>query len=248
MSEAANARAAIIDGEGYTVLPGLVSPEGAAEIRSRVIGLLEQARQLERGVLGLSNLLAIDTAFEPLVTHPRLLSLAYALLGEDARLGAFGARILEPDCELGGLHVDYPYWAMPRGMPVDPALMLQVIWMMEPVTATNGGTWVAPGSQKWNEPLSEPRFQAAAVQARGNAGDAIASHGLLWHRTAVNRSTEPRVAILINYTQLAIQPMTEMGPFPDGYLETASAELRGLLCTDRAAALQRRVRRLAKNY
>ena len=126
--------------------------------------------------------------------------------------------------------------------------MLQVIWMMEPVTATNGGTWVAPGSQKWNEPLSETGFQAAAVQVSGNAGDAIVSHGLLWHRTAVNRSTEPRVAILINYTQLAIQPMTEMGPFPDGYLEKASAELRGLLCTDRSAALQNRVRRLATDY
>ena len=246
MSEVANATSAIIDGAGYAILPGLIPPNTATDIRARILAEAARARQLERGVLGLSNLLAIDTAFETLATHPRLLALAHELLGNDARLGAFGARILEPDCEPGGLHVDYPYWAMPSGMPVSPALMLQVIWMMEPVSATNGSTWVAPGSQKWHEPLCAERFRSAAIQVDVSAGDAIVSHGLLWHRTAVNRSAAPRVAILINYTQLAIQPMTEFGPFPDGYLDNASPEIAGLLGVNRGAALRNRLKMLGQ--
>ncbi len=168
------------------------------------------------------------------------------MLGPDARLAALGARVLMPGCELGGLHVDYPYWAMDPGMPVEPALMLQVIWMLEPFTEENGGTWVAPGSQAWGEYPAEKRFAASAVQITGNPGDAVVSHGLLWHRTATNRTDEPRVALLINYSQLAIQPMTPMGPFTDEYRAGASAELRALLGFDHGKALRHRAMNVAR--
>jgi ectoine hydroxylase-related dioxygenase (phytanoyl-CoA dioxygenase family) len=79
----------------------------------------------------------------------------------------------------------------------------------------------------------------------GNAGDAVCSHGLLWHRTAINRSSEPRVALLVNFSQLAIQPMTEMGPFPEEFRDRASPELRSLLGFDHGKALRRRVARVA---
>ena len=175
-----------------------------------------------------------------MVTNPRLLSLAHRLLGHDATLAAVSARVLPPDCPQGGLHVDYPYWAMNPGLPVDPALMMQVIWMMEPFTEYNGGTWIAPGSQLWGGRPDEARFSEHAIQATGNAGDAVVSHGLLWHRTAVNHSDRPRVAILINYTQIAVRPMTTMGPFDDAFVENASDELRALLALDVEKALRRR--------
>ena len=69
------------------------------------------------------------------------------------------------------------------------------------------------------------------------------SHGLLWHRTAVNHSDHPRVAILINYTQIAVRPMTTMGPFDDAFVENASDELRALLALDVEKALRRRALR-----
>jgi len=243
--EAETVSTALTRGDGFAILPGLLSEAAAAEARGRLLELQDSARHNDDGILALSNLIHTDPYFGNLVTHPRLLALAHRLLGNDARLAAVGGRILLPDCEPGGLHVDYPYWAMNPGMPVEPALMLQVIWMLEPFTEENGGTWVAPGSQAWGSYPEESRFVNSAVQATGNAGDAVVSHGLLWHRTAVNRSPEPRVALLINYSQLAVQPMTEMGPFTDAYRDSASSELRALLGFDHGKALRHRAASVA---
>lgn len=235
---------ALTRGEGFAILPGLLTREEATRTREVILSHLDRAVDDDDGIMRLSNLLALDSGFEALVTQPRLLALARQLLGPDARLAAVGGRVLMPHCRLGGLHVDYPYWAMDPGMPVEPALMMQVIWMMEPFTEENGGTWVAPGSQAWGEYPVASRFEDAAVQATGNAGDAVVSHGLLWHRTAINRSEEPRVALLINYSQLAIQPMTRLGPFSEEYQENAPSELRALLGFDHGKALRRRVMRV----
>jgi ectoine hydroxylase-related dioxygenase (phytanoyl-CoA dioxygenase family) len=195
----------------------------------------------------LGNIIEWGADFEALVTHPKLLTIARALLGDDTTLGAFSARVLMPGCQPGALHIDFPYWAMNLGMPVEPALMMQVIWMMEPFTAENGGTWVAPGSQRWSGRPDVEKFAPHATQATGQAGDAIVSHGLLWHRTARNRSNNPRVAILINYTQLTVRPMTPLGLFSDEFIEAASPDLRALLSFDYPAALGRRIAASSSN-
>jgi len=237
-------RHALTEGAGFTNLPGLLTPAEATDVRNMLLNELDDARENEPGVMHLANLISRGSVFAALATHPRLLAVAHALLGEDAALGAFSGRILMPGCNTGGLHVDYPYWAMPAGMPVDPPLMMQVIWMMEPFSSTNGGTWVAPGSQRWPQRPEPNRFQKNAVQITGNAGDALVSHGLLWHQTAQNHASEPRVAVLINYTQLTVKPMVTMGPFDDAFRAKASPALRTLLGFDHGAALRARLKSL----
>ena len=225
---------------GYTTLRGLIEPEAAARVRAAILSRLGAATPLDEGVLRVGDLLTWGQEFEALVTHPDLLAIAHALLGVDATLGAFSARVLLPGCEPGALHVDYPYWAMDSGMPVTPALMLQVIWMMEPFAEQNGATWLAPGSHRWRGPRTESRFAEHAVPVTGEAGDAIVSHGLLWHRTARNRSPNPRVAILINYTQFTIKPLGPLGRLSRGLCARASPQLRALLDLDHGEALRRR--------
>lgn len=244
-TEAEDAYQALTGGAGFTVLEGLLTEAEANDAREKVLARLDQAAHDDDGIMRLPNLLAWEAGFEKLVCHPRLLALAQRMLGKDARLAAVGGRVLMPDCDLGGLHVDYPYWAMDPGMPVEPPLMMQVIWMLEPFNEENGGTWVAPGSQAWGRYPEESQFKAGAIQAAGNAGDAVVSHGLLWHRTAINRADKPRVALLINYSQLAIQPMTEMGPFSEEFRAAASPELSALLGFDHGRALGRRAARVA---
>ena len=243
-TEAERTRDILISGDGFTVLEGLITPGEAMETRNRVMSHIEQARDDGGGVRSLPDLIKVDPAFATLATNPRLLALARALMGDDTKLAAFSAKILNPDCKPGGLHIDYPYWALPRGLPVDPPLMLQVIWMMEPFTTKNGGTWVAPGSQHWTDPLDNDHFHQTAIQAQGNAGDAVVSHGMLWHRTAENHSEQPRVAVLINFTQLTIQPMTRMGPYDDTVVEGFSPDLRSLLGFQHGEHLLNRVRNL----
>ena len=129
-----------------------------------------------------------DPIFRRLIQHPTIIDAWKHILGNDVVASTFTANIVYPGAESSGWHVDYPYWAMDPGMPVRPALMLQVIWMMEPFSKANGGTWVAPGSQKYLTHVDNALFAKEAIQLKGNAGDAIISHGLLWHRTAVNYS------------------------------------------------------------
>ena len=240
-AESQTVRNELVDGDGYAHLEALIPPDQAADVRCQILAELEGKPLDAQGVGHATNLLRLGTDFENLVTHPRLLAVAHAMLGNDATLGAFSARVLMPECQPGRLHVDYPYWAMNPGIRPDAPLMLQVIWMMEPFSERNGGTWVAPGSQRWASAPETDRFSEHAIQATGNAGDAVVSHGLLWHRTAENHAEQPRVAVLINYTQLTIRPMTPMGPFDDEFLDRASPELRGLLALDYGAALKNRI-------
>ncbi len=229
MSESSTAIKALTQGDGYTILPGLISAELAESVRAFILDHTDECEVNTPGDINLRNLLHRDRQFHELVTHPGLLSVAQGLLGDDCKLAAYSAKILMPDCNPGRAHVDYPYWAMDPGMPASPALMMQVIWMLQPFSEENGGTWVVPGSQLYQEKLDLQRFDNEAIQVTGNAGDAILSHGLLWHKTAINHAQSPRVALLINYSQISIRQMREMGPFSDEFLEAASPALLKLL-------------------
>ncbi len=246
-NEANQARSALIGGDGYVCLRGVISPQEAAALRAHVLERLDDGRLLQDGVIALANLerLLPWDQFDRLVTQPRLLAAAHALLGEDATLAAFSARVLMPGCAPGRVHVDWPYWGMEPGMPVDPPLMMQVIWMMEPFSPDNGGTRVAAGSQKWGGIPDTERFEQVMFQVSGSAGDAILSHGLLWHQTAVNHSDHPRVAILINYAQFVVRPLNEPGPFDPAQIASASPELRRLLTLDWRESTQRRLSRFS---
>jgi ectoine hydroxylase-related dioxygenase (phytanoyl-CoA dioxygenase family) len=231
---------ALITGEGFACLKDVIDADLAAALRATMLERLDSATKVGKGVLRLGQLLEWGDAFTSLATNPRLLAIAHKLLGPDATLAAFSGRVLMPGCEMGAIHVDWPYWAMNPGMPANPPLMMQVIWMMEPFNETNGGTLVAPGSQNWGQNIDPQRFQDNSIHATGAAGDAIVSHGLMWHRTALNRAEQPRVAVLINYTQLTVRPMATLGPFSDEFRESVSPELATLLGFDYASSIRQR--------
>ena len=156
----------LLHGNGYHLLKEVITPARANAVRELALTRLEEGAD-QNGQIAIRNILPWGEMIHDLVTNPKLLGLAHRLLGHDATLAAVSARILPPNCPPGGLHVDYPYWAMNPGLPVDPALMMQVIWMMEPFTEQNGGTWVAPGSQLWDGEPCEERFIKHAIQATG---------------------------------------------------------------------------------
>jgi ectoine hydroxylase-related dioxygenase (phytanoyl-CoA dioxygenase family) len=237
----------LIDGDGFVLIPNLMAASEAAEARSRVLEIAsspsaaELGRRNERsGQQHVRGLLAHGEIFERIVQHPAIIEIAEAMLGDDMTLGAYSARIVHPGSLEMGVHVDYPYWAMRGPFALRPPLLVLVIWMLQYFTEHNGATLVAPRSQLRCARPSREQFAREAIKITGAAGDAIISHGLLWHDTSQNHTTEPRVAVLINYGLKVIRPLdSEIAKVPLPVMERATPKLRQLLGLEFASALTR---------
>ena len=253
MAAVADIVAELLDGTGYALLPNLISRDEAASVRAILLESADAAlikglpaRNAAIGQRTVGNLLHRGEIFERLIQHPVLMEIGDGLLGDDMTLSSYAARILEPGALEMGAHIDYPYWAMRPPFTVRPALMLQVIWMMQDFTVENGATLVVPGSQRIGTPPDPARFEREAVPITGAAGTAIVSHGLLWHNTSKNRTAEPRVSMLINYGLKVIRPMEpKIAEIPPEVAARATPRLRQLLGMDFADSLRRD---LARRY
>ncbi|HLX38863.1 MAG TPA: phytanoyl-CoA dioxygenase family protein [Candidatus Binataceae bacterium] len=251
MSSVAEIVDEILDGQGYAILPGLMTREEAAEARS--LALVEAGRpnpsgnsprnqRIKHGAA--RHLLHQGEIFERLVQDPSTIEVAEALLGDDMTLSSYSCRVMWPGAIEMGVHVDYPYWAMPGPYAIRPALMLQVIWMLQDFTEDNGATLLMPRSQMLATQPDAERFRRDAVMVTGSAGTAVVSHGLLWHDTSQNRTAEPRVSLLINYGNKVIRPLDpEINQVPPEVLARATPKLRQLLGLEWQKSLARELER-----
>ncbi len=237
----------LIDGPGFVLIPRLMDASEAARARSSALeiaaspsALTPGRRNENNGQQHIRGLLGHGEIFEPLVQHPAVIEIAGAMLGDDMTLGAYSARILYPGAIEMGVHIDYPYWAMRGPFTLRPPLMLQVIWMLQDFTEQNGATLVAPRSQLRCARPNRADFAREAIKITGAAGDAIISHGLLWHDTSQNHTDEPRVSLLINYGLKVIRPLdSDLAKVPTAVLERATPKLRQLLGLEFANSLSR---------
>lgn len=227
--------AEIVQGKGYVVLPDLMSLKETREARDLIIQLAQKEKQENRLVVQgkkerLYGLIYKGEVFTKLVQDQLILSIVEAILGEDFILGGFSAHILRSGAERMGIHVDYPYWGMPSPFPRHPILEIQVIWMMEDFTTSNGAPLFAPNTQNLAIKPDPKQFELIAEPITGTAGTAIISHGLCWHDTSMNFSDRPRVSLLGNYTPQYIHPLeNNLYDYQPKTLEDASFRLKKLL-------------------
>ena len=77
--------------------------------------------------------------------------------------------------------------------------------MLSPFSRANGGTRIVPGSHKQpNNPSGGFGVDAKAdhpeeMHVTGEAGSVLLMDSRLWHATAANRSSQPRVGLAIRY-------------------------------------------------
>src|SRR5258708_1055275 len=215
------------------------SPKEREETMPATSAIVEQLID-EIGQQHVRGLLAHGEIFERLVQHSPLIEIAEAMLGDDMTLGAYTARILYPGAIEMGVHIDYPYWAMRGPFTLRPPLMVQVIWMLQDFTEQNGATLVAPRSQLRCARPNREDFADEAIKITGAAGDAIISHGLLWHDTWKNHAEQAGVALLINYGLKVIRPLdSEIAKVLPDVLQRATPKLRQLLGLEFANSLAR---------
>ena len=190
-------------GQGYAVLPELITRERAHEARNIILALAGEDRAAGRLITQHSRwrlrLTGRGDIFMELASHDLIRQVASTMLGDGFVMGGLSAHALTKGAAPQGVHVDYPYSVMREPFP-EPPLQVQAIWVLDEFTAGNGATRVLPHSQKTRRRPDRQEFYANSTPIHCPAGSLILSHGGLWHDSSTNRTDEPRIAILGNYT------------------------------------------------
>ena len=186
---------------GFTVLPSVLGENEVGKLTS----LLDEADE----AIGIDYVYdgayarlvpcvpAIADEFLPLVDHPTVLPILEAVLGEDIVLGSMNSRILRPGDPMQGLHSDIP--TAHRRVTGNP-VMLQVVWMIDGFTTSNGATNLVPGSHRAVEPVPPAGKHIPYVLApTGPPGSVMIFNGQCWHGGGANESQSRRRAIFGHY-------------------------------------------------
>ena len=150
-------------------------------------------------------------AIYDLVTHPRLLALAEALVGPEVTVnGDYWVRTKLPNESLTTLpwHQDSGYY----GAQTAPEHILSVWAPLVDVDEHNGCMQFLPGSQRWgllptvkdndrhNIPTEDIETRGRVETLRMKVGDVVAFHNLTFHRSLMNSSPDIRWSIDLRYS------------------------------------------------
>jgi len=202
------------EGQGYLVLPDLLPAETCRRIRDLVMGCVEGSLLWPEQILReeqrdrVYGLLWWDSVFHDVLRAPPLLAVVTAFMKtRQIALSGFSAHVLHPGCKNMGIHVDYPYFAMPEPLPNWPPLGLQALFLIDDFRAGNGAPYFVAGSQRFLRKPKDDDAVGEKEQILAKAGSVVLAHALCWHDTTPNSEAAPRVGLLANFTPLYIRPI-----------------------------------------
>lgn len=219
MTKLTEAQLKQLDQEGYTVLPGILSPTQVTDLITRLEALwLEEGERagqevtIEPGARRLANLINKGEVFRPLFTHPLILEAAQLVLGPNIRLGSLNARSVPPHSDPKmPYHCDTDYDGKPdkKGF-----YSFSCIWMLDDFTRENGATHLVPGTHHSHALPKEVLADVYAphpdeIVACGKAGDVLAFNAHCWHTGGANITDGQRRAILGHYNRADYPQQTD---------------------------------------
>ena len=184
--------------QGFHILRDVLTPDEIREGADRLDAVL--ANQEEE--FGLENLdrisdrnlarvpLAYDPWFLKVATHPRVLAVARALIGDHIILHTQNG-ILNPSDAVhhqSKWHRDIPYQEWTSSRPIAMA----TLFCFDDFSPKTGGTYVLPFSQKFDKFPSEHYVGAHELPVTAPAGSAIMFDAMLYHRAGSNSSGKIR--------------------------------------------------------
>ena len=193
--------------QGYTVLPGLVSPARLEALR----GALDRVhaseahvprQTAEAGCLRGYNLVRRDALFREALQEPTIVGIVEATLGENCILHSFESRSALPGGGQQSLHRDMPW------VPEFP-LSINVVWMLDDFTAENGATRVVPFSHRRPEGPERDAVYPDEFLATAPAGTLLAFNTMTWHGGGPNRTDRLRRAFHVHYCRAWVKPQRD---------------------------------------
>ena len=180
--------------------------------------------------------------FRDLLSQPEIRAAAGHVLGEDYLLSGCSANIAKPGGIAMDLHTDQwwmpePIHRKPSPLPagsitreqsnreddfpsmIAPAVVVNVMWMINDFTEENGATRIVPRSHLYGRrPDKERDKGTVSIPAEGIAGSAMLFDGRIWHGTGANVSDDHRLGILSTFVTPQFRPQ-------ENYTVGASAEV-----------------------
>ncbi|MCH8206545.1 MAG: phytanoyl-CoA dioxygenase family protein [Chloroflexi bacterium] len=197
--------------DGWHVAPGVIPPDEVEAVRKSVQATSDALRNTAniQGVDSETGLIGKNQSLAPYLADQRILGVAEAFLGPHVRISFTTGIINNPGNARGGWHSDWPFNQQNAGhIPApyhDAVTHLTTIWMLSPFSLETGGTLIVPGSHRAdNNPTGDNGVDPMApypteMQATGDAGSVLLFDSRLWHATATNLGTEPRVGVAVRF-------------------------------------------------
>ena len=164
-----------------------------------------------------------ECTLDAMVCHPLALAMAHHLLGKRIMLSGYTAHIIHPGNQEMNLHTDQ--WWLPRATcpseppnrpgditrtsaghgtpapashPVNPAVVINVMWAISDFTRANGCTRLVPGSHlSGAEPHPDQTLET--VHAEIPAGGVVMWDARTWHGSGSNTTQSSRIGVSITY-------------------------------------------------
>ena len=232
-----------IERDGYSVVQGVIPDDVVGGVCREVVAVqrahheqaeAEKAKTRARGhrigvqgVAGLRQVINATQCFAPYLADQRVLGVAEWFFGEFVRISSTGCVVTHPGSGRGYWHADWPYNATNsthvKAPYPDVMMHLSTIWMLTRFGEDNGGTFVRPGSHRFNNNpatgemagVDEDAPHPDERQAAGPAGSVLLYDSRLWHAVAPNHGGEARVALLVRYAPWWLNLTPTMRGTPD---------------------------------
>ena len=195
-----------LDEQGWLALPGLMSADLLAALRTRIDELFAEEGdragsefKQEPGARRLANLVNKGRVFEDVILTAPVLECMAHVLGPRFKLSSLNARSANPHTADGQpLHADSGAIADEIGY-----FVCNSVWLLDDFTTENGATRMVPGSHRWRRlphaDFYEPHPEEQLVL--GHAGDVVVMNAHMWHGGTANRTAAPRRAVHVYYTR-----------------------------------------------
>ncbi len=209
----ADAHAAEIRRQGYTIIPDFMDAGTLAAVRAGLAPFQgsHHGRNDFEGFLTerIYTLVARAPVFQDLAEEPRVMALLERFLQPGFLLTASQSIQINPGETAQNLHTDDGFYRLPRPRP---AISFTLIAAVDAFTHANGCTEVVPGSHLWGEPGAPNRptdlaeIEAMLVPLEMPAGACFVMAGTALHRGGANRTDRPRLAFTNQYCEPWARP------------------------------------------
>ena len=205
-----------LDREGYSIVPGILSRDEAAEIREEltaIAGDIPYGRNPFEGfhTQRIYALFKKTRRMDGPATHPLVLGVLDKVLGQ-YQLSAPTGILIGPGEPAQVLHHDDGVYPLPRP---HNEVVLTCMWPFDDFTERNGATRLVPGSHRWTD--RRPDDTTEVTIAEMPAGSVMFYVGTLWHGGGANRSDRPRLGVVLEYAASWLRPQENhvLGVPPD---------------------------------